>query len=172
MPEPAPWPDGLRIRRAGPGDVDAVTVLTLEVIRFDEHFGSVVLHPHAERAERRAVEETLARPEPWTWLAERDGQAVGLLVAQPPDLAGWIAAVTGQGPVAYLATMSVLPGERGAGVGTALVTELHRELDAAGVTVTLLHHSQLNPLSAPFWNRMGYRPLWTNWEIRPARALR
>lgn len=40
------------------------------------------------------------------------------------------------------------------------------------VAVTLLHHGQLNPLSAPFWSRMGYRPLWTNWEIRPARALR
>jgi predicted acetyltransferase len=93
-------------------------------------------------------------------------------VAEPPDRAGWIAAATGQGPVAYLATMAVLPGERGAGVGTALVAEVHRELDEAGVAVTLLHHGQLNPLSAPFWSRMGYRPLWTNWEIRPARALR
>jgi predicted N-acetyltransferase YhbS len=172
MPDAAPWPDGLRIRPAGPGDADAVTALVLEVIRFDQHFGSVLLHPHAERVERQAAEETLARPEPWTWLAERDGQAVGLLIAEPPDRAGWIAAATGQGPVAYLATMSVLPGERGAGVGSALVTELHRGLDAAGVTVTLLHHGQLNPLSTPFWNRMGYRPLWTSWEIRPARALR
>ncbi len=92
-------------------------------------------------------------------------------MAEPPDRAGWIAAATGQGPVAYLATMSVLPGERGAGVGTALVAELHGELDAAGVAVTLLHHGQLNPLSVPFWSRMGYRPLWTSWEIRPARAL-
>ncbi len=32
------------------------------------------------------------------------------------------------------------------GVGTALVTERNCELDAAGVTVTLLHHGQLNPL--------------------------
>ena len=45
-------------------------------------------------------------------------------------------------------------------------------LDAAGVAVTLLHHSQVNPLSAPFWYRMGYRPLWTSWEARPATALR
>jgi predicted GNAT family acetyltransferase len=65
----------------------------------------------------------------------------------------------------------VLPDQRGSGVGTALVAELHRVLDAAGVTVTLLHHGQLNPLSKPFWSRMGYRPLWTNWEIRPACAL-
>lgn len=30
----------------------------------------------------------------------------------------------------------------------------------------------LNPLSAPFWSRMGYRPLWTGWEVRPAASLR
>ncbi len=170
-PNAEPWPGGLRIRPTGPGDAAAVTALSLEVIRFDQHFGSVLLHSHAERVERQAAEQTLARPEPWTWLAEREGQAVGLLVAEPPDRAGWIAAATGRAPVAYLATMSVLPGERGAGVGTALVAELHGELDAAGVAVTLLHHGQLNPLSVPFWSRMGYRPLWTSWEIRPARAL-
>ena len=172
VPGAAPRPGGFRIRPAGPGDVAAVTALALEVIRFDQHFGSVLLRPHAEQAYRQAAEQTLGLPEPWTWLAERDGRAVGLLEAQPPDQAGWVAAATRQGPVAYLATMSVLPDERGSGVGTALVAELHRVLDAAGVAVTLLHHGQLNPLSAPFWNRMGYRPLWTNWEIRPARALR
>ncbi len=172
VPDPVPWPAGLRIRPAGPGDVAAVTALSLEVIRFDEHFGSVQLRPHTERVEREAVEQTLASATPWTWLAERDGQAVGLLLAQPPDQAGWIAPVVSQAPVAYLATMSVRPDERGSGVGTAMVAELHRELDAAGVAMTLLHHAQLNPLSAPFWSRMGYRPLWTTWEIRPAHALR
>jgi predicted N-acetyltransferase YhbS len=65
----------------------------------------------------------------------------------------------GAGPDVALATMCVRPDERGAGVGAALVTTLHRELDRAGVAVTLLHHGQLNPLSSPFWNRMGYRPL-------------
>jgi predicted N-acetyltransferase YhbS len=172
VPDQAPAPDGVRIRQAGPDDVAAVAALTMEVIRYDQHFGSVQLHPHAERAERHAAEDTLALSEPWTWLAERDGQAIGLLVAQPPERARWIAAVTSQDPVAYLATMAVRPDERGSGIGGALVAELHRRLDAAGVAVTLLHHGQLNPLSAPFWNRMGYRPLWTSWEIRPARALR
>jgi GNAT superfamily N-acetyltransferase len=163
---------GLRIRPAGPADVGVFTALTLEIISFDQQFGSVLLRPDAERAERRAAERTLARPQPWTWLAERDGHAVGLLVAEPPDQARWIAAATSHSPVAYLGTLSVRPDERGSGVGTALVAELHRELDAAGVAVTLLHHGLLNPLSSPFWSRMGYRPLWTNWEIRPASGLR
>ena len=30
----------------------------------------------------------------------------------------------------------------------------------------------LNPPSAPFWSRMGYRPLWTGWEVRPTASLR
>jgi GNAT superfamily N-acetyltransferase len=76
------------------------------------------------------------------------------------------------GATAYLQTMFVRPGERGAGIGAALVRHAHAVLDARGVQTTLLHYAQLNPLSAPFWNRMGYRPLWTGWEVRPATALR
>ena len=53
------------------------------------------------------------------------------------------------------------------------VDEINRAvLDARGVDTTLLHYVQLYPLSAPFWNRMGYRPLWTGWEVRPAASLR
>ena len=53
------------------------------------------------------------------------------------------------------------------------VDEINRAvLDARGVDITLLHYAQLNPLSAPFWSRMGYRPLWTGWEVRPAASLR
>lgn len=172
MPDAASGRGGLRIRLAGPADVAAVTALSLDVIRFDQHFGSARMRPHTERLEQLAVTETLAQPEPWTWLAERDGEVAGLLVAVPPGQTGWIATAVRQRPVAYLATMSVRPDERGSGVGTALVAMLHRELDAAGVAVTLVHHAQLNPLSVPFWSRMGYRPLWASWETRPASALR
>ena len=54
-----------------------------------------------------------------------------------------------------------------------VVDEINRAvLDTSGVNTTLLHFAQLNPLSAPFWSRMGYRPLWTGWEVRPAASLR
>jgi GNAT superfamily N-acetyltransferase len=68
--------------------------------------------------------------------------------------------------------MFVRPGERGTGVGSALVDEFHREAEAVGVAVTLLHYEQLNPLSMPFWSRHGYRPLWTTWQAWPASAIR
>ena len=162
---------GLSIRRAGEGDVDALERLGMEMMRYDAHFGSVTVRADTARGLRESAARTLAAAQPWTWLAERDGEAVGMVQAEPPEAAGWVAPLVRARPVAYLGEMSVLPGVRGAGVGTALVEHLHRELDAAGAAVTLLHHAQLNPLSAPFWNRMGYRPLWTSWEVRPARRL-
>jgi GNAT superfamily N-acetyltransferase len=164
-------PDGLRIRAAGPTDLATVERLAMEIIRYDAHFGAVQVRPDTTRAVRESAARALAAADPRVWLAERDGVAIGMVQAEPPEAATWIAAAVRPQPVAYLGEMSVLPGRRGTGVGAALVEHLHRELDAIGVSVTLLHHAQLNPLSAPFWHRMGYRPLWTSWEVRPAASL-
>ena len=163
-----PGPASLRIRAAEPGDLDALERLGMAMMRYDAHFGSVTVRPDTASRLRESAARALDAPRPWIWLAERDGEAVGMVQAEPPEAAGWIAPLVRAQPAAYLGEMSVLPGARGTGVGTALVRHLHRELDAAGAAVTLLHHAQLNPLSAPFWSRMGYRPLWTSWEIRPA----
>lgn len=161
----------LRIRAAGPGDLAAVERLLMTMMEYDAHFGAVQVRPDTPRAVRESAEQTLAMADPWMWLAERQGAAIGVLQADGPASASWIAPAVRQQPVAYLGQMSVLPGARGAGVGTALVEHLHRKVDAMGAAVTLLHHAQLNPLSTPFWSRMGYRPLWTLWEVRPAAQL-
>ncbi len=163
---------GVTIRPAGPADEVQVLDLELQLIRYDMHFGGPVWRPATARLVREEIHGSLTRQATWTWLAERAGGAAGLLVAQPPEEAGWIAGMTCASPAAYLQTMFVDPAERGTGIGAALVRYLHAQLDASGVAVTLLHHSQVNPLSAPFWYRMGYRPLWTSWEARPASALR
>ena len=153
-------------------DIDAVVRLGLEVIRYDAHFGNGGERPDTVGALRPEADEMLAGPQPWIWLAERDGQAIGLLAAQRPELAGWIAPLVRQAPVAYLMLMFVAPGERAGGIGAELVARLHADVRAAGVPVTLLHYEQVNPLSAPFWSQQGYRPLWLTWEARPARAIR
>ena len=160
------------IRRAGPADADVVARLGTEIIRFDSRFGAVNERPDTQTALRHEAAGLLAGPAPWTWLAERDGEAVGMLAAQPPAAAAWIAPMTGVAPAAYLMLMFVEPGERGAGVGSALVDVFHHEAEAAGAAVILLHYEQLNPLSMPFWSRHGYRPLWTTWQASPARAIR
>lgn len=172
-PPPAPrGAYGVTIRAAGPADEEQVTDLELRLIRYDMHFGGPVWRAATARLVRAEIRASLARPATWTWLAERAGRAVGLIVAQPPQDAGWITGMTSLAPAAYLQTMFVDQQERGTGIGAALVRHVHAMLDSAGIAVTLLHHSQVNPLSAPFWYRMGYRPLWTSWEARPASALR
>ena len=175
---PAPRADGeednagLVIREAGLGDLDAVTEFEMGVIRFDAQFGAAIIRPATEALVRAEAQAALARRPAWAWLAERDGQPVGLVHVQPPEHSGWIAGMTRPGVTVYLQTMFVRPGVRGGGVGTALVRHVHGVLDARGVQTTLLHYALMNPLSAPFWNRMGYRPLWTGWEVRPAASLR
>ena len=163
---------GVVIREAGPADLDAVTELEMGVIRYDALFGAAIIRPATEALVRAETQAALAARPAWAWLAERDGQPVGLVHVQPPEQSGWITGMTRGGVTVYLQTMFVRPGERGRGVGAALVRHAHAILDARGVQTTLLHYAQMNPLSVPFWNRMGYRPLWTGWEVRPAASLR
>ncbi len=161
-----------RIRRAGPADLDVVTRLGIEIIRFDAQWGTVNERPDTLTALRDEVAGLLDVPEPWVWLAERDGEPVAMVAGQAPAAAGWVAPLVGVAPAAYLMLEYVDPAVRGSGVAGALTAEFHRAADAAGAAVTLLHYEQLNPLSVPFWSRQGYRPLWTTWQAAPASWLR
>jgi GNAT superfamily N-acetyltransferase len=163
---------GIVIRRAGPDDIDAVASMGIALVRYDDYFGSVIERPETEDALRKDSVDLLAAPEPWSWLAERDGVPVGMLEGLRPEAATWIAPMTRLAPVAYLQQGFVLPAERGSGIGAMLTATFHAELRRAGVAVALLHYSQVNPLSTPFWSQQEYRPLWTTWEARPARTLR
>jgi GNAT superfamily N-acetyltransferase len=155
----------------------------MEVVRFDSHLIGVPERPGTAAVLRREAASWLGAPpgtdpgqptgpQSWTWLAERDGTAVGMLYAQRPESSGWIAPMVRLAPATYLMLMFVQPTERGSGIGAAMVSRLHREIADADVAVTLLHYAQVNPLSVPFWSQQGYRPLWTTWEARPATAIR
>jgi len=171
-PRSAGTSPGVLIREARPDDLDAAAELEMGVIRYDAHFGTAIIRPATEALVREDTHKMLTEWPGWVWVAERDGRLVGLVHVQPPPSSDWIAVMTRPGTTAYLQTMFVGPDERGSGLGAALVKRAHDELDARGISTTLLHYSQLNPLSVPFWSRMGYRPLWTVWEARPAAALR
>jgi GNAT superfamily N-acetyltransferase len=167
-----PAPGGISIRRAEPADTDLVAELSLALVRYEAHFGSLHVRPWTEAAMHNEAAELLAQPDPWAWLAERDGKPVGMLTALRPTAAAWIAPQVRLAPVAYLGEMFVRSTERGSGVAGLLTSQFNAAAAAAGVAVTLLHYGQVNPLSGPFWSRQGYRPLWTTWEARPARTLR
>lgn len=165
---------GVTVRAAGAADLTAAVGFEMGVIRYDEQFGAGQVRPATEQLIRERLVRDLNRQPSWIWLAEdeRTGEPGGLLIMQPPERAGWVAKAVALAPVAYLATMFVQPAERGAGVGAALVSEAHAAIDDLGAAVTLLHYAQVNPVSGPFWSRMGYRPLWTYWEVSPAGFLR
>jgi GNAT superfamily N-acetyltransferase len=160
------------VRHATLDDLDTVAAMEMGVIRYDEQFGGSVPRLRTEELVWADTQIALGKQPDWIWLAERAGRPIGLLVIQPPADATWVATMTGPRPAAYLSTLYVVPDERGTGAGAALVRRAHAQLDEHRVAVTLLHHSQVNPVSGPFWNRMGYRPLWTSWEVRPAASLR
>jgi GNAT superfamily N-acetyltransferase len=169
---PTATPRGLVIRPAAPADLDRVTEFELGVVGYDAYFGGSIPRPATPALVRAETQAALAKRPGWTWLAEQDGEPVALAVVEPPDAATWIANMAQPGATAYLQTMFVRPDVRAGGTGTALVRLVHEELDARGIDLTLLHYAQVNPLSAPFWPRMGYRPLWSTFQARPASALR
>ena len=160
---------GVVVRRATEADLGTVVGFELDLVRWNQTLGQMTERPNT--AELIRAKHT-ADSRPWSWLAEVDGTPVGMLNVLDPDHATWASGLTSAGRAVYLSDLVVVPGRRGAGAGTALVQQVHRELDRAGFDAVVLHHLGVNPLAGPFWHRCGYRPLLTNWEVRPASDLR
>lgn len=166
---PSGDPD-VTVRAMERDDLDVACDRWEEVVNWDNQF---LDHPKRPTTRQR-IRETLVAAldeDPWTWVAERGGQVVGLLHLVKPMDADWIAPTTSASPICYLMCLGVTPTERGGGVGTTLVRHAHRTLEYAGLPMSLLHYNSWNPLSGPFWHRMGYRPLSTTW-IKSPQTLR
>lgn len=168
--------DGLWVRRAGPGDLDACVRLAMEEISYSSHVGGSVLRPDAEAIKRTTLRDRLGRDEP-VWLAEEIGSgrrgAVGLLECGVTDALpdSWLAGLLPTGRWGYVNCAAVTASRRDTGVGRALLAAALSELTPTTIG-TYLYYNPPNPLSSVFWPRHGYRPLWTLWETRPAAALR
>ncbi|KAB8194735.1 GNAT family N-acetyltransferase [Nonomuraea phyllanthi] len=150
------------VRAAGADDLEVMARMYERLVAYDAQFGWVTVRGRTGELLRAYLSEE-ALPLEWCWLAELDGRAAGFAVVQPPARSGWISGGVNDAPVAYLGAMYVEPRARGLGVGPALTETAHRRAGAAGVSTMVLHHALPNPLSAPFWNRRGYRPLLTQW---------
>lgn len=173
-PPPTSRLGGLIIRPLEERDLGAAATRFLDVIRWDSQFQGSYLRESTPTAVDLDLQHALNSDGTSSWVADVDGQVVGLGTLEWPKDASWISPQVAGDPdeVAYLGVMSVQPGRRGGGIGSALAAHLHRAVDEAGIRTTVLHHSPMNPLSTPFWHRCGYRPLWTTWEARPHSALR
>lgn len=162
----------VKLRRAGPADLDAVVELALAELSYAALVGASVLRPEAAQLKRTAAHVRLHSDDP-VWLAERDGAPIALAEC------GWVDTERHHGGHrlqagrwAYVNCVSVHEKARDTGVGRALMNLAHDEFARSGVRGSFLYYNPPNPLSSVFWPRQGYRPLWTMWEVRPSTALR
>jgi hypothetical protein len=111
---------GASIRQAGPGDLAEVLALHMAEVHDDVHFGGAVERPGTSAVLRREMERALVEPGGWRWLAEVDGRPAGLLLAEPPEGAGWVAPLTGLAPAAYLCCRASRPRSEAEGGAATL----------------------------------------------------
>jgi GNAT superfamily N-acetyltransferase len=164
---------GVAVRLATHADLETVLALEMAELAYSAQVGAAVLRPDAERVKRATLARHFEQGDPM-WLAERDGVAVGLAHCRLMDVVAdsLIATRLRPGRWGYVNCVSVAGDARGSGVGRELMAVAHHELHRRGASGTFLYFNPPNPLASVFWPRQGYRPLWTNWELRPASALR
>ncbi|MGN7703409.1 GNAT family N-acetyltransferase [Cellulosimicrobium sp. 22601] len=171
---------GAVVRDATADDVPALVAHQLAELAYDELVGAARVRPGAREHLATQVAGAVANPATTFLVAtaaraearggasgERGEDVLGVVAVEPPERSGAVAGTVTTGPVSYLVLLHVTGAARGAGVGGALVdAALARVRERAGEdAVVLLHHGVLNPLSAPFWARQGFRPVLTTWEL-------
>lgn len=160
------------IRAAVPADEEAVMTLFQEELAFHEKLGLFGrVSPIAIDAFRAKLAACWSHTKPHesgmlVLVVEADMGIVAmaeciLLDVTADDEPGF----TPPGYYGSIDHMSISVSARGQGIGTALTARALRDMQRwwrpAG---TLLWYSAENPLSAPFWNRRGFEPLWTTYQ--------
>jgi GNAT superfamily N-acetyltransferase len=158
----APSPASVSIVRGGSDQIDRLAplyrALHLHQVAVAPALGSMPARTadNAWRRRREAYRRWLASPGAFVLVAERDGRAIGhAVVSFGGGYDGW-----GPGErIADLHDLAVLPDERGAGVGTALMDTLDKQLTAAGVEHLRLRVVAANDAALRFYERRGLTPV-------------
>ncbi|MBS1672739.1 MAG: GNAT family N-acetyltransferase [Actinobacteria bacterium] len=161
--------DGALVRAATVDDAPALGALDARLLALDTHFAGVTERAGAADMFAGAYRERLQAAPDTTWVLERPTGITGFIHVMPDAASpepGTLALAASGGQ--YLVVMYLDESERGAGTGAAFCDIAHALLDAAGAPYTLLSYAVANPRSGPFWSRMGYRPVVTEWQRRPA----
>lgn len=162
----APEATALGLRRPQASDRDQLLDLAEQMVASDIAARSAWHRPNARGLLEHYVDEILSHDDGWAYVAEDDSGIIGLMSLNPPQASEWAAPSTSLSPVVYLGMAAVAERARRQGVGRRLLAAVHRQAAATRQRAILLDHATLSPLSAPFWHRHGYRPLWTTW-LRP-----
>ena len=154
-----PPSDEIDIVRAGSERIEELRRLWLALV--DHHhatgpqLGPVRRPDETWRHRRQYYERELARAGSLLLIAEREGEPVGYLLATP---AGPSHTWDGIDPAADVATLSILPAERGRGIGRAMFVRARRELRAAGFRQLRLEVLVSNAEAIAFYEREGFHP--------------
>jgi GNAT superfamily N-acetyltransferase len=145
----------VRIHRAGAEDVEAVYQLEQGLSRYESQ--APMFRPYLAETEpdqRRRTTELLASSQNAVWLAERDGRTVGMFSFAPP----WPQLPTPIGCI-WLRDGFAEPGERGRGVGTALLAQGMAWAHEEGYRWCMLNFLAPNLIGRRFWLGNGFRPV-------------
>jgi ribosomal protein S18 acetylase RimI-like enzyme len=149
--------NGVVVRRLDHGNLDRVEPLW-NALR--EHHANVAPdlgtpRPREEswRRRRAQYQAWLSEPGSFVLVAERGEELFGYaMVHQRSGSSTWpLGERAGE-----IETLSVLPAERGQGIGTALLTAVREELRAVGITELSLHVLPRNLTAIGFYERHGF----------------
>lgn len=152
-----PAPPGVAIRRAVPGDLDAIMRVADLIGRHQA--GAPTFAPFLQEtaALREAWRGPLADPAVSVWLVLRDGDLLAFQVFAPHDPAGDNPLVPEGG--VELKVAATRPDARGSGIGRALTSHGLRAARDAGHTTCAADWRVTNLLASRFWPRQGFRPV-------------
>jgi len=150
-------PDGITIEMLDPENIEDVAPLWKALLDHVAELPDAIvpIRPFEQSwpIERREMLEALAG-DAFALVARRDGEAVGYLFAR----------IEGPDPVWYtgdahaeLAHLSVAEGERGNGVGSALMDAMDAELERRGVEDVEIGVDTGNEMAVRLYERRGYR---------------
>jgi ribosomal protein S18 acetylase RimI-like enzyme len=144
-------PSGVRIESATLGDVEALVDLWVDLARDQRTYDSHL----ATEANRTPVRESVGHHvlADGVLVARADGDLVGFVMYGPET--GDYEETVDRGVVHNL---YVVPGARGAGLGSALLERAEAALAEAGADVVSLEAMAGNEAARRFYERHGYRP--------------
>jgi GNAT superfamily N-acetyltransferase len=152
--------DAARVRRAEVADLATVVALRLALLReYADHPVYGRLRSDAESRARPLFEQQIRGTDQAIFLAERDGQDVGIV--RCADVRGSPLLVPER--YCYVTSVFVRPEYRREGVLSALMREAEAWARSRGLTEMRLHNSTLSEIAQRSWDQLGFE---VNEEVR------
>ena len=153
---PHPAPLGVRLRLGTRADLEVAEEIDLEIYMLQARSPSFSRLPLDREARRQEWFEMNLKEDGLRYLvAEEKGELLGHTIIFRPE------PVLGVPPgAAYLASTAVREGERGRGIGAALVAEVLRLAVEAGYTSVFTNWRMTNLSASRFWPAQGFQPIY------------